>query len=140
VHEKHCSSCTACLVLFEYRVPHGKWNLSLFDVSSKEHDLIVVRFSLIKFRLYLKAELDLDESRQVILLIRLLLEILPTLPLVSPYVALGPKVAGDPFKVGIYTLSDSRSGSASAKLAGSLGIGSSQLNQSAATRKLNSIA
>ncbi len=53
-----------------------------------DHDLVGVRFALIKFLRHPKAELDIAESRQVILLMRLLLETLPTLLLVSPYVAL----------------------------------------------------
>jgi hypothetical protein len=44
---------------------------------------------LVQFLLHLKAELAIDESRQVMLLVPFLLELLPTLPLVSPYVALG---------------------------------------------------
>lgn len=52
------------------------WTSSLYSVVSS------------KFRLHPKAELDIDESRQVIQLMHLLLETLPTLPLVSPYVAL----------------------------------------------------
>ena len=41
--------------------------------------------SLIKFLLYTKPELDIDESRQIIPLVPFLLETLPTMPLVSPY-------------------------------------------------------
>jgi hypothetical protein len=93
VHEEHCSYFAAFLALFEYRVPHWKWNLAIFDVSSQEQDLVVVRFSLLQFRLHPKAELELEESRQVILLIPFLLETLPALLLVSPYVALGQKGA-----------------------------------------------
>jgi hypothetical protein len=59
-----------------------------FDVSSQENDLVVVRFSLVQFRLSPNPELGIDESRQVILLVPFLLETLPTRPLVSPYVAL----------------------------------------------------
>jgi hypothetical protein len=89
VHEAHCSCFVACLALFAYRVPHWQWNLAVFDVSSQGHDLVGVHFSLIKFRLSPKAELDIDESRQVIPLVPFLLETLPTLPPVSPYRAPG---------------------------------------------------
>ncbi len=78
----------AFLALFEYRVSHWKWNLAVFDISGQGHDLVGIRFSLIKFRLHPKAELDIAESRQVMPLMHFLLETLPTLPLVSPYVAL----------------------------------------------------
>jgi len=80
VHEAHCSCFVAFLTLFEYRVPHWQWNLAVFDVSSQGHDLVGVHFSLIKFLLYPIAELDIDESRQVIPLVPFLLETLPTLP------------------------------------------------------------
>ncbi len=86
--EAHCSCFVAFLALFECRVPYWKWNLAVFDVSSQGHDLVGVHFSLIKFLLHSKAELDIDESRQVIQLMHLLLETLSSLPLVSPYVAL----------------------------------------------------
>ena len=89
MHEAHCSCFVAFLALFEYRVPHWQWNLAVFDVSSQGHDLVGVHFSLIKFLLYPQAELDIDESRQVIPLVPFLLETLPTLPLVSPYRAPG---------------------------------------------------
>ena len=89
MHEAHCSCFVAFLALFEFRVPHWKWNLAVFDVSSQGHDLVGVHFSLIKFLLYPKAELGIDESRQVISLVPFLLETLPTLPLVSPYRAPG---------------------------------------------------
>ena len=85
MHEAHCSCFVAFLALFTYRVPHWQWNLAVFDVSSQGHDLVGVQFSLVKFRLSPKAELDIDESRQVIPLVPFLLETLPTLPLVSPY-------------------------------------------------------
>jgi hypothetical protein len=81
VHEAHCSCFAAFLARFAYRVPHGKWNLAVFDVSSQGHDLVGVHVSLIKFLLSPKAELDIDESRQVIPLVPFLLETLPTLPL-----------------------------------------------------------
>jgi len=89
VHEAHCSCFVAFLTLFEYRVPHWQWNLAVFDVSSQGHDLVGFHFSQIKFLLYPIAELDIDESRQVIPLVPFLLETLPTLPLVSPYIAPG---------------------------------------------------
>ena len=89
MHESHCSCFVAFLALFEYRVPHWQWNLAVFDVSSQGHDLVSVHFSLIKFLLYPIAELDIDESRQVIPLVPFLLQTLPTLPLVSPYRAPG---------------------------------------------------
>ncbi len=84
MHEAHCSCCVAFLARFEYRVPHGKGNWAVFDVSSQGYDLVGVHFSLIQFLLDPKAELDIDESRQVIPLVPFLLETLPTLPLVSP--------------------------------------------------------
>ncbi len=89
MHEAHGSCFVALLALFEYRVPHGKGNLAVYEVSSQSHDLVGVHFSLIKFLLYPKAELDSDESRQVIPLVPFLLETLSILPLVSPYIAPG---------------------------------------------------
>lgn len=66
MYEAHGSYFVALLALFEYTVPHGKWNLTVCDVSSQGHDLVGVHFSLIKFLLYPKAERDSDESWQVI--------------------------------------------------------------------------
>src|SRR2546428_10886236 len=71
----------------EFLIGNGTW--AIFDVSSQENDLVFARFSLVKFRLHSKAELDIYNSRQVIQLVPFLLETLPTLPLVSPYVAPG---------------------------------------------------
>ena len=75
----------------EFLIGNGTW--AVFDVSSQENDLVFARFSLVQFRLHSKAELDIYNSWQVIQLVPFLLETLPTLPLVSPYVALGHAVA-----------------------------------------------
>ncbi len=79
----------------EFLVGNGTW--AVFDISSQEQDLVVVRFSLVKFRLYPNPELSIDESRQVILLVLFLLETLSTLPLVTTYVALPQKEPFFPF-------------------------------------------
>jgi hypothetical protein len=67
MHEKHYF----CFLLFllssstEFLMGNGTW--AVFDISSQEQDLVVVRFSLVKVRLWALSKVRFCQSRKRVL-------------------------------------------------------------------------